>query len=324
MRIISARSCLFVVLALTLLAGCMGSSGSDPTVAPLSPSNVNLIFVVSPDLAYHGDGDINSATANLTNRGLQRSLLMATYLKQQVLGGSNVTAIYALQPMTHLQTANNYPDMAALGYIEQFALLNQFIELGSSAYSYPLFASYAQGALPIGVGTPNPYTPLCQVLDFNIPAGIKPKPVRIDQTPIQGSVEEVKNQLSFLEVKKTPLEKVFNALTEQFSGGYRRPIGENRKYIAFIDNRPTACIGLSAAPRYISCRDTYIGWAPEKRNRSIHLIAKMNYFSVMPWVLVQDLDLLLMKILLGRIQKDWKKAYGHNIQMIATYLDPKR
>lgn len=86
MRIISARSCLFVVLALTLLAGCMGSSGSDPTVAPLSPSNVNLIFVVSPDLAYHGDGDINSATANLTNRGLQRSLLMATYLKQQVLG----------------------------------------------------------------------------------------------------------------------------------------------------------------------------------------------------------------------------------------------
>ena len=57
-----------------------------------------------------------------------------------------------------------------------------------------------------------------------VPADIKPKPVTIDQTPIRGPVEEVKNQLSFLEVKKTPQEKVYNSLTEQFSGGYRRPI----------------------------------------------------------------------------------------------------
>ena len=140
-----------------------------------------------------------------------------------------------------------------------------------------------------------------------VPADIKPKPVTIDQTPIRGPVEEVKNQLSFLEVKKTPQEKVYNSLTEQFSGGYRRPIGENRKYIAFIDNRPSACIGLSAAPRYISCRDTYIGWSPETRNKNIHLIAKMNYFFTMPWVLVQELDLFLMDILLGRIRKDWKR-----------------
>ena len=39
-----------------------------------------------------------------------------------------------------------------------------------------------------------------------VPAGIKPKPVKIDQTPIQGTVEEIKNRLSVLDVKKTTQE----------------------------------------------------------------------------------------------------------------------
>jgi hypothetical protein len=50
---------------------------------------------------------------------------MATFLQQQVLETQNVTGIYALEPMTHLQTANNYPDMAALETIQQFAMLNR-------------------------------------------------------------------------------------------------------------------------------------------------------------------------------------------------------
>ena len=58
---------LFLILALTLLAGCSSSSGSN-TNAALSADNINLIFVVSPDLAYQTPGDINPDTANLTNQ----------------------------------------------------------------------------------------------------------------------------------------------------------------------------------------------------------------------------------------------------------------
>ena len=72
-------------------------------VAPLSADNINLIFVVSEDLAYQdqASGDLNPSTANLTNKGLQRALLMASFLQQVVLGTNNVTSIYALEPMTH-------------------------------------------------------------------------------------------------------------------------------------------------------------------------------------------------------------------------------
>lgn len=174
MKRISVVWSLFLVLALMLLAGCSGgSSSSRNATATLSADNLNLIFVVSPDLAYHAPGDVDPVTANLTNQGLQRSLLVATYLKTQVLGSRNVTSIYALEPMTHLQTANNYPDMTAIGYIQQFALLNQItlpVDATGSTYtgnSYPIYAAYAPGSVPNGVSVPASYCPNCTGLDFN-------------------------------------------------------------------------------------------------------------------------------------------------------------
>ena len=143
---------------------------------PLSAANVNLIFVVSGDLTYQAAGDVNPQTANLTDQGLYRSLLMAPYLQQNVLGTHNVTGIYALEPMTHLQTASNYPDMAALETIQQFALLNHITissepngETPLPGNSFPLNASYAPAPVPLPSGVAKPLTtcPACQGLDFN-------------------------------------------------------------------------------------------------------------------------------------------------------------
>jgi hypothetical protein len=145
--------------------------------APLSADNINLIFVVSQDLAYQDQafGDVNPSTANLTNKGLQRSLLMAPFLQQVVLGMNNVTGIYTLEPMTHLQTPSNYPDMAALETIQQFALLNQIsLPAGTGGLtqfignSYPLNASYGFGFAGMGeIAAPLLFCYSCQGLDFN-------------------------------------------------------------------------------------------------------------------------------------------------------------
>jgi hypothetical protein len=164
---------LLLAMALTLLAGCGGGSASNVS-APLSADNLNLIFVLSPDLDYQAPGDVDPATANLTSQGLQRSLLMATFLQQHVLGMNNVAGIYALEPMTHLQTAGHYPDMAALENIQQFAMLNQVTmswtgQGSSTANSYPVNASYGPDSLPGGVIAPSTTLPCpnCQGLVFN-------------------------------------------------------------------------------------------------------------------------------------------------------------
>lgn len=168
---------LFAIFVLSL-AGCGGGS-SDPNATATNPAalnrgNLNLIFVVSGDLAYHAPGDVNHDTANLTNQGLRRSLMMASFLHRQVLGGKNVTGIYTLEPMTHLQTMSSSPDIAAAETIEQFALLNR-ITLSSAprpqyipytGNSFPLNASYAPGSVPSGVATPSAYCGNCQGLDF--------------------------------------------------------------------------------------------------------------------------------------------------------------
>ena len=165
-------------LAIAPLVGCGGSSGTD-VPAPLSSQNTNLVFVLSPDLTYADPGDVNPATANLSNQGLNRSLKMASYLKTQVLGNQNVSAIYAVSPMTHLQTANNLPDMASMAAIQQFAMLNSFTQplfgtatTAPTANSFPLNLAYAAGqVLPTGVVTPLLGCPSCQGLDFGNSGG---------------------------------------------------------------------------------------------------------------------------------------------------------
>jgi hypothetical protein len=167
---------LLLILGVMILLGCGSSSFRPPVVNPaaLSGANMNLVFVVSEDLAYHAPGDINAATGNLTSQGLARSLSLGTFLKTQVLGSANVAGIYALEPMTHLQTAAGLPDMSAVGTIQQFAMMNQVtltIDQGSSVFypgnSFPINASYATVPLPSGVAPPLVACSACQGLDYS-------------------------------------------------------------------------------------------------------------------------------------------------------------
>src|ERR1017187_10613473 len=93
---------LSLAASLPFLWGCSASQSITPpqpnpapvpAPAPLAAANMNLIFVVSDDLLYQGAGDVNADTANLTAQGLQRTLLLAPYLQQTVLGYNDVTAI---------------------------------------------------------------------------------------------------------------------------------------------------------------------------------------------------------------------------------------
>jgi len=168
-----SRNLVFIVsLTICFIGGCAGGPDAGPGAnAPLSAGNLNLIFVVSPDLAYHAPGDVNPDTANLTPRGLQRSLLMAEFLKQRVLGTRNVTRIHVLEPMTHPQTARQYPDMAAIGYIQQFAFLNRVTLTGAGGAGSPFYTadSYPLSVSPVTSSAADPlnYCPDCQGLVFN-------------------------------------------------------------------------------------------------------------------------------------------------------------
>jgi len=225
--------------------------------APLSPDNLNLIFVASEDLAYHASGDVSSSTANLTGKGLQRSLLMASFLQQDVLGMQNVTSIYALQPMTHLQTASSYPDMAALETIQQFAMLNQISLPADSegvdaltANSYPLNASYGLDS-PSDVATPFPFCLECQGLDFSDTGG--------DNEELVGNILGLK--VPGFYVFSAPWETVSNLLTNiDQENEYKLALPSSYKgpnYIYAISVTPSGSASLVTYNSNVTPPETY-------------------------------------------------------------------
>jgi hypothetical protein len=99
---------------------------------------------------------------------------MAPFLKEQVLGNHNVTGIYALEPMSHLQTTSQLPDMAALETIQQFAMQSkdtlQYNPDQSTLYtanSFHINVSYAIGQTIAGVAPPLYNCVGCQGIDYD-------------------------------------------------------------------------------------------------------------------------------------------------------------
>jgi hypothetical protein len=127
------------------------------------------------------------------------------------------------------------------------------------------------------------------------------------------------------QVRRTPEEKLFNNLIEQYHYlGYTRPVGEHLKYLAYADGRLIACFAFSSAPYAIGCRDTFLGWSKEARERNRHLLAYNTRFLILPWVRVPHLASHLLSRISKTISEDWQKIYHHPIFWLETFIDTER
>ena len=152
----------------------------------------------------------------------------------------------------------------------------------------------------------------------------KPELVEVDQSPITGSVKELR-PLKVRQVRWTEQEVLYAGLIEQHHYlGYCHPIGEHLKYVVFAHDRPVACFAFSSAPRHIGCRDRFIGWDQEQRKKHLHLMAYNTRFLLLPWVQVR----FLASHLLGRMarvaEEDWQRIYNHPIYFLETFIDTSR
>ena len=127
------------------------------------------------------------------------------------------------------------------------------------------------------------------------------------------------------QVRRTPEEKLFNALVrEHHYLGYTSLVGEHLKYLVYAGDRLLACFAFSSAPYAIDCRDNFLGWSQEARERNRHLLAYNSRFLILPWIRVPH----LASHLLGRIAKtisgDWQTLYHHPILWLETFVDTEK
>jgi len=150
----------------------------------------------------------------------------------------------------------------------------------------------------------------------------KPIPVQLDQTPFDGSLSGLK-PVELVQVRRTPWESLYRGLIEQYHYlGYTRFVGEHLEYIAFSRGRALACLGWSSAPRHIGCRDRYLGWTKEERERHLCRVIINTRFLILPWVRVPHLASYLLGKMARRISEDWHRVYHHEVVWLETFVDP--
>jgi hypothetical protein len=153
----------------------------------------------------------------------------------------------------------------------------------------------------------------------------RPEPIEIDTTAIRSTVKQLAPRIVLQQVRRTPLEKMFNSLIEQYHYlGYSQPVGEHVKYIAFADTRPIGCLAFSSAAFGLKVRDHFIGWEPAVRDRNRHLLAYNTRFLLLPWVEAKFLASHLLAKCARQIASDWQALYHHPIYWLETFVDTAR
>jgi len=152
----------------------------------------------------------------------------------------------------------------------------------------------------------------------------KPAPVDIDQSPFAARLADIR-PLTFRQVRRTPEEKRFNALIEQFHYlGYTHPVGEQLKYMVYAKGRPVACLAWSSAPRHIGARDRFIGWGADMRKKHLQLMACNTRFVIFHWVNVPHLASHILGRMARILKQDWPRVYGHGLYYLETFVDTTR
>lgn len=152
----------------------------------------------------------------------------------------------------------------------------------------------------------------------------RPALTQIDTTPLEGRIDQI-GPLQFAQVRRTPEERLFNSLLEQYHYlKYQQPVGEHAKYLVWAQERPIACLAWSSAPRHLGSRDRYIGWSAEARRGNIRFIAYNTRFLILPWVRIANLASHILGRMAARISDEWQQMYGHPIYFLETFVDPER
>jgi hypothetical protein len=126
-------------------------------------------------------------------------------------------------------------------------------------------------------------------------------------------------------VRGSSQEVLHNSLIQQYHYlGYRQIVGPCLKYMAYIQNRPIACLSWGAAAWKVACRDQFIGWSPSSRSKNLSLILNNTRFLILPWVRIPHLASHLLSQSIKRLASDWYRWYHYAPVLLETFVDTER
>jgi hypothetical protein len=148
--------------------------------------------------------------------------------------------------------------------------------------------------------------------------------IDIDQTPLEQKLSALP-PVKLKMVRSTEAQPLYNSLVHYHHYlGYRQIVGNHLKYIAYIGDRPAACLGWGSAAWSVKSRDDFIGWDKKTKEQHLHGVANNTRFLVLPWVKIKCLASKILALNARRICEDWLQTYNYPLYLLETFVEKDR
>lgn len=148
--------------------------------------------------------------------------------------------------------------------------------------------------------------------------------VPIDKTPLNTKLSDLE-PVDLKLVRNTDLETLYNSLVQKHHYlGYRQIVGNHLKYMAYIGDRPAACLGWGSAAWSVKSREKFVGWNKKTKENNLHFVANNTRFLILPWISVKCLASKILALNAKRISNDWLTTYNHSLYLLETFVEQNR
>jgi len=120
-------------------------------------------------------------------------------------------------------------------------------------------------------------------------------PDLLDCLPLTGRLREFQNQIGIELVEPSKELALYRALVGTYHYlGYQQATGAQLRYIAYVQERPIACLSFGPAAWKIAARDQFIGWSAQARQQNLRRVVNNDRFVILPWVQIKCLASYLL------------------------------
>lgn len=145
-----------------------------------------------------------------------------------------------------------------------------------------------------------------------------------NDSELNGTISEF-GSLTIKMVRRSPDEGLWDFLVDRFHYlGHPAIVGSYLKYIAFLDERPVACLGWGSAAWKVAARDQFIGWDHPTREANLYKVVNNVRFLIPPWVKIRHLASKVLAYNIRCLQNDWQEFYNQPISLLETFVEIDR
>jgi len=152
----------------------------------------------------------------------------------------------------------------------------------------------------------------------------KVEKIELEEVHFDGTVKDHRSiELRLLSKKEE--YKFWNRVIESYHyQGHQVIVGQSLKYMAYIEDKPVACIGWGSSAWSLASRDKWIGWNKEEKDRNLAKVVNNIRFLILPWVQIKYLASHLLSLSIRRIGEDWQQQFGNQIYLLETFVEQER